>query len=58
MSEKQIKQQQANQISEILSSIKNCNNCPIRNTCNDYQYTYGDGLCTDFNKKDNLKITD
>ena len=38
MSEEQIRQQQANQIAEILNSIKNCKNCPIYNTCNDYEY--------------------
>ena len=58
MSEKQIKQQQANQIAEILSSVKNCKYCPITNTCNDYEYEFGNNFCTDFKEKDNLNITD
>lgn len=58
MSEEQIKQQQANQIAEILSSIKNCKYCPILNTCNAYEHVYSDTLCTDFKEKDNLNITD
>lgn len=54
--ENQVKQQQANQIAEILNSIKNCHDCPILNTCNDYEYEYGNNLCTDFKGKDNLNI--
>lgn len=58
MSEEQIKKQQANQIAEILSSIRNCNYCPIHNTCNDYEYEFGNNFCTDFEEKDNLNIND
>ena len=56
--ENQIKQQQVNQIAEILNSIKNCHNCPIGNTCNAYEYICGRSFCTDFKDKDNLNITD
>lgn len=58
MSEEQVKQQQANQIAEILSSIKNCKNCPIYNICNYYEYKYGNNLCTDLKENDGLNITD
>ena len=57
MSEEKIKQQQANQISEIISSIKSCKLCPIENTCNDYEYECGNNFCTAFKEKDNLNIT-
>ena len=56
--ENQVKQQQANQIAEILSSIKNCYDCPIYNTCNRYEDAYGNNFCTDFKDEDNLNITD
>ena len=54
---KTLKQQQADSIAEALSSVKNCNDCPIYNTCNDYEYEYGNDLCTDLKKKDGLNIT-
>lgn len=58
MSEEQIKKQQANQIAEILNSIKNCKNCPILNTCNNYEDMYSDSFCTAFKELDNINITD
>lgn len=58
MSEEQIKQQKANQIAKILSSIKNCKYCPIYVTCNAYEYAYNNSLCTVFKEKDNLNIND
>ena len=58
MSEEEIKNQQANQIAEILNSIKNCHDCPILNTCDNYEHVYIDSLCTAFKEKDNLNITD
>ena len=56
--ENQVKQQQANQIAEILNSIKNCHDCPIYNTCQDYEFELGDSLCRAFKDRDNLNITD
>ncbi len=58
MLEEQIKQQHANQIAEIFSSIKNCKVCPIENTCNWCEYQYGNTLCRNFKEKDNLNIID
>lgn len=58
MPEEQIKQQQANQIAEIFSSIKNCQYCPILNICNNYEYAYGNSFCTELKEKNNLNIID
>lgn len=58
MSKEQIKQQQANQIAEILSSIKNCNDCPIRKTCDDFECIMNDNLCNSMRNKDNINIFD
>lgn len=56
--ENQVKQQQANQIAEILNSIKNCHDCPIYGTCCDYSAIYNHSLCTAFKDNDNLNIAD
>ena len=56
--ENQVKQQQANQIAEILNSIKNCHDCPIYNTCLEYEDVYYNNLCYAFRDNDNLNITD
>lgn len=56
--ENPIKQQQANQIAEILSSIKNCHDCPIYNTCNEYEDVCHTDLCYAFRDNDDLNITD
>lgn len=56
--ENQVKQQQANQIAEILNSIKNCHDCPIYNTCNEYENKYYYSLCYAFRDNDDLNITD
>ena len=56
--ENQVKQQQANQIAEILNSIKNCHDCPIYNTCNEYENKYYYSLCYAFRDNDDLNIAD
>lgn len=55
---KTLKQQQADSIAEILSSVKNCNDCPIHNTCDDYESIMNDNLCQAMKDRDNLNIID
>lgn len=55
---KTLKQQQADSIAEALSSIKNCNDCPIRKTCDDFECIMNDNLCNSMRDKDGLNITD
>ena len=43
-------------IAGILTSINNCNDCPIHLTCNKIENVFGKCLCKQFKEIDNLNI--